>query len=283
MKELEVGRHHIKTELMALICSLTVLGMENGRILLSSITTKLPPSVGFEDSRSWSRLNAVVPQFPNGWLASIAEPDYLQIALGSGFIVSALAVQAGYGPGAPYVTKLRVSYSMDGKSWTQVVNTENKASKLDFPGSTGGMLPDMIHFTPVFKAVYVRIHPMEASTVKSMRMELYGCLGDDHVTTKPAGVELSRRSVLIDEVTGYIYACLYTEDRSKSICKRSKSGSEWISLERNIMGILHQARASRRLYAVNRAFHKTVSDDNGETWFTITQKEWERQLKVSRL
>ena len=254
------------------------LGMESGKIPLAAITAKHPPAEGFQDSRNWSRLNSVVREFPNGWMADISKPDHLQIDLGSTNTLTAIGIQGGYGSSAPYVTSFRVSHSMDKKTWTTRPVGKTDADK-DFLGSAGGQLPDMRFFSPPFAARYVRVEPIDGNVVKSMRFELYGCLADPY--SKPAlTIPLSRRSVLIDEVAGYIYVCIYNEEPDKSICKRSANGRHWKSLDRNIMGVVYQSKAAgRRLYAVDRAFHRAFSDDNGDTWFTVTEREWSDQLQ----
>lgn len=58
------------------------IGMENGRIPLASLRTKFPSQNGIPDSRNFSRLNGVIPEFPHGWMPHSTLPDYLQIDLG---------------------------------------------------------------------------------------------------------------------------------------------------------------------------------------------------------
>ena len=122
------------------------LGMESGKIPLGSLTTKYPPADGFPDSKNWSRLNKVVDQFPNGWMASIVHSDdWLEIDLGSWYQVTAIGIQGGYGYAAPYVTKLKVSYTNDQQKWT--IRPSAKVGD-EFPGSAGGLLADMVYFAP---------------------------------------------------------------------------------------------------------------------------------------
>lgn len=111
------------------------------------------------------------------WCPPSGNGHFLQVDLGHGFHVTAIATQGFFTTKDYYVKKYKVSYSKDGKTWSL------------FPevmiGNHDGISVEKHNFSSPINAQFIRVHPIAHKGKICLRMELYGCSNPLTTTTAP--------------------------------------------------------------------------------------------------
>lgn len=252
------------------------LGLEDGRIPDESLTDNVEDMMSKPNN---ARLNKRVVDFPFGWKASEGSSQWLQIDLGSMHKIDKVAVQGSWDATMStfYVTKFKVQFSNNSVTWNYV--KENGQPKA-FSGPTDGfdaLAPKLLRIPEEVEARYIRILPEESSSMKVMRLELYGCMVEDEIKKQDdSPVQFSRRTAILIEESHELYVCVYNEDRKKSSCMMTTDGKKWRMLGTNIVTVVAYGSKSGNIYAIDRGFSILKSNDKGKTWVSVSMEEWER-------
>lgn len=111
------------------------------------------------------------------WCPPSGNDHFLQVDLGHGFHITAIATQGFLTTKDYYVKKYKVSYSKDGKTWSF------------FPevmiGNHDGISVEKHKFSSPINAQFIRVHPIAQKGKICLRMELYGCSNPLTTTTAP--------------------------------------------------------------------------------------------------
>jgi len=143
------------------------LGMENGAIPDSRITASTYYSASYRPSSA--RLHGTLSKDGHGWCTKTnTAQDWIQVDLGKPTQVTAVATQ-GARSGAMWVTRYTLSYSNDGKAFT-----DYQGGKV-FTGNFDQNTVVKKDIKPAIYARYIRLTPKAYHSWKMLRMELYGC------------------------------------------------------------------------------------------------------------
>jgi carbonic anhydrase len=152
------------------------LGLSSGRVPAEAITAS---STFRDDNCSPNRARLNVGSGTSAWCADTkadVAKEYLEVDLGSPTVVGGVATQGRLNV-AQWVTSYRVAVSTDGYAWNVVKDAKSGADRV-FAGNHDSKIPRVHAISPAVKARYVRIVPLTFFGWPSMRVELYGALGD---------------------------------------------------------------------------------------------------------
>ncbi|XP_028415474.1 uncharacterized protein LOC114538489 [Dendronephthya gigantea] len=247
------------------------LGMESGFIKDEALST------GYDQGNAdASRLRKKVDG-PGGWLASPYVPeDYLQIDLALLYSLTAIAVEGQWresGLPSSFVREYTVMVSNDSLVW---LNYSEKGNLKIFHGPVSplaAMHPTLVKFRESVVTRYVRILPLDQPEFRVMRLEVYGCLKEP-MPSHFVRDDFSRRSYLLNNITGVFYVCLYTDDSTASSCQSTKDGYSWTSLSQRIVKVLAVAFHDHVIYGLDRSSSYLRGKENN--WTVIPIKEWAR-------
>jgi len=259
------------------------LGMENGHIPDASLSHNVQEAHSFPSN---IRLNKKVTNYPFGWLAPTGMSEWIQIDLGSTHKIDKVAIQGAYGEqeSSFYVTMFKMKYSNTSSGGWQYVKDAN-GQPAEFRGPTQGydaVFPQLLRIPGQLNARFIRVIPEEFFGMSVMRIELYGCMVEDKVNDQagsPVG-NFSRRTALLVESTGDLYACMYIQNHQQSSCMRTQDGNKWHMLDANIISVVAYDINSKDIFAINRALSIVKSNDKGETWAAISSEEWVETLQL---
>ncbi|XP_041453729.1 lactadherin-like [Lytechinus variegatus] len=145
------------------------LGLESGKIHDDAITVSSEwgeTIVG----KTRARLNGNSAWRPN--IPDDADP-WLQVAFDSAFIITTIITQGRPVAGTQWTTAYKVSYSMDGTSWTFYQDTSANTDKV-FSGNYDGYSQVEHNFLTPIVCRYFRIHLLKSWGYMSLRLELTG-------------------------------------------------------------------------------------------------------------
>ncbi|XP_044163259.1 lactadherin-like isoform X1 [Acropora millepora] len=174
--------------LCALFSLCLSLSVQSGSGL--NISTKCTAAVGLEhlmiedsklsQSRGSGKAHPSCARLNNqqcAWCPPSGNGHFLQVDLGRGFHITAIATQGFLTTKDYYVKKYKVSYSKDGKTWSL------------FPevmiGNHDGISVEKHNFSSPINAQFIRVHPIAHKGKICLRMELYGCSNPLTTTTAP--------------------------------------------------------------------------------------------------
>lgn len=167
--------HHIsmRIELYGCFECLAPLGMENFKITPTQITA----SSQYSGSHipNYGRLH--YKGNAGAWSVKVRDlHQWIQIDFGIETTVSYVATQGRHNI-EQWVTQYKLQYSNDGNSF-QVLKQHGENADKVFVGNNDSDTVVKHHLTPPIKARYIRLTPTAWKGHISMRMELYGCLGN---------------------------------------------------------------------------------------------------------
>eukprot|EP00794_Sanderia_malayensis_P000312 gene312-942_t len=261
---------------------LNPLGMESGRIPDEALSQSTPDSSGSFDPAN-ARLNKIVSQYPNGWAPyDYTKKEWIQIDLGSVHKITRTAIQGAYSESTPqfFVKSYKLQYSNNSVTWS-TVQDDNHYDKL-FKGpetDASAVFPTPAFFLKPIHTRYLRLIPEEFSIVKSLRMEIYGCLAEEMPAqlNKVNITEFSRRNALYDSNNDIFYVCMFQGNTKESSCKSTKVGKIWKELDNKIVNIIGYNTVSNTLFGLNHDLSYMYSLDNGLTWLFMSNEEWFRR------
>lgn len=152
------------------------LGISSGRVPPEAFTAS---STFRDDNCSPSKARLNVGSGTSAWCADTktgVDRQFLEIDLGSPTVVGGVATQGRFKV-EQWVKAYRVAVSMDGYAWNVVKDAKSGADRV-FAGNHDNTVPRVHAIAPPLKARYVRIVPLAFHGWPSMRVELYGALGD---------------------------------------------------------------------------------------------------------
>jgi len=110
------------------------------------------------------------------WCAAIPSQDqFLQVDLGNVSVVKKIDMQGRAGDYEKYVKKFTLSYSDDGKAWTDYVDAATFTTTKEFEGNIDGTSVKSTVFDLPVMGRYIRLHPTQWQWQICMRIEVYRC------------------------------------------------------------------------------------------------------------
>eukprot|EP00794_Sanderia_malayensis_P000581 gene581-1241_t len=261
------------------------VGIENGKIPDEAFQDSIPKDYqGVKAPPSNARLNKPVTDYPFGWRARSTDEDWIQVDLGSVFKITGFAVQGSAYTYEPYfyVQTYKVLYSNNARNWNNV--TDGGKPKIFHGPPTAGeaKFPYTSMLTVPIYGRYFRITPLEFISSKVMRFEMYGCLsadGQQYTKRLPSldlDLHLKRRSIILDPVNDYFYACNRQRQEIPS-CLRSKTGVTWQEINPSVKRVIGLDTEKNILYGMDSQL-RHLSKEPQQDWNIITSEHWNRIL-----
>ncbi|CAB3993434.1 Hypothetical predicted protein [Paramuricea clavata] len=146
--------------------------------------------------------------------------------------------------------------------------------------SSAAIYPTFVKLAEPVVTRYIRILPRKQSDpFHVMRLEVYGCLKEP-MPSYFVPDDFSRRSYLLNNLTGDFYVCLYSDDRTKSSCQYTRDGYTWKKLSKRIVKVLALDSRNFAIYGLDRS--NSYLRLSGNDWTVISLKQWERvQLSLT--
>ncbi|KAL3885182.1 hypothetical protein ACJMK2_025276 [Sinanodonta woodiana] len=170
---------HCALKVSAQVCNVFLVsgeyGVPNGSLTASS---SLAPG----HAPMYGRLNTSFVQGEHfgGWAPQSASNQFIQVQLNGLSSIQGVATQGRNVTNESQdeqfffrVTKYEVAYSLDGLSWSTVMNPNMTAKA--FQGNTDQNSIHVNWFPCIFEARYVRIHPTEWNIFPTLRFDIIGC------------------------------------------------------------------------------------------------------------
>ncbi|CAC5402563.1 unnamed protein product [Mytilus coruscus] len=229
-----------------------------------------------------------------GWRPSVrGEPfcgkEFLEIDLGNKWKVSKLLVYSVGDDNLDYITQFIVQTSNTGITWTSIFDngtTSEKIFSVNFDNNNkqvNDAFDIMLGENEIFTSRYIRVIPKSA-TVKvcrpGLRIEVQGVKKTNDYTgncntTASRIKDVEKRTLLVDQIKGTIFACMETEESQDVLCSITEDlGQTWEGIDdkvANVIGVI--ANSSTVLGISEEGISYVCSYNNGFEWDMCSDDE----------